>query len=102
MLKSTVCWPGPMRTLRPVFPNEYCAGLTKQDVSYHFWIERCEVGKFPLRNREGRVNVPVFAGDVPIDTENGAPDCRVRMPVPCHPPRMASVTVPALERNRRP
>src|SRR5271166_1055277 len=100
--RSHVKRPGPIRTLRPVLPNVYGGGFTKQVMSNHSWMVCLPVERLPSHKRFGRVNVPVLAVGFASDTENGAPDCAVTMLVACHPPRNASAKRLALLRYLRP
>src|SRR5258708_5271153 len=89
--RSQVPSPGPIRMLRPAFPNVYKAGATKQLVLKNALMVCWELGRFPSQTRLGLVNVPVFAVGVESETENGAPLCMVTMLEICHPPAMAFV-----------
>ena len=87
--------PGPRRMFRPASPYACGEGVTKAEVLNHSAIERWSDGKAPLPMTLGRQLFPwalmVAQG---IRTLNGDPVWAPKIPLNCHPPRIARLNSP--------
>src|SRR6266849_1104106 len=89
--KSRFLRPGPINMLRPAFPFTKGGASANADTSNQrliLWPD----ARLPLPMRFGRFVHPHPARSPATPTLNGEPDCNVRMPDVCHPPRIAATT----------
>ena len=98
--KSRRLMPSARRMLRPALPIGFCTvAAREQRPPPAAWISRTvmlERSRFVFRN--GRIEVPTRLpgttppGSLPFSTVKGAPDCSVRNPLTCQPPRTLPTT----------
>src|SRR6266496_2415147 len=100
--RSQVNRPGPVKMLRPALPKLPSGGATKHAGSNHSWMLCLSEDRLPLQIRLGRVKNPLVGPRPDRKTENGGPDCAVRMLVNCHRPATFSASAPEFVINLRP
>src|SRR5262245_33485756 len=87
--KSRFTKPGARITLRAELPKLNCAGVANAVGSYQRSTVRSPRPRLGSRNRFGRAGVVVLAGFGVTVGDKGKPDCTLKIPPNCQPPKIA-------------